>query len=127
MLDNLAILVVEDEPVIAMALTFAIWNAGGVVIGPASSVRAALSLLETHCAGAAILDFNLTDGVVTPILERLMHDNVPLIIQTGVGIPAELAARFPDLIVRIKPVIADDLVAELALLIDQRQMAVPAA
>ena len=38
-LDNLAILVVEDEPVIAMALTFAIRNAGGVVIGPAASVR----------------------------------------------------------------------------------------
>ena len=83
-------------------------------------------MLETHSVGAAILDFNLTDGVVTPVLERLMHDDVPLIIQTGVGIPAELAARFPDLIVRIKPVIADDLVAQLALLIDQRQMAMPA-
>ncbi len=127
MLDNLAILVVEDEPVIAMALTFAIRNAGGTIIGPAASVRGALSLLETHCAGAAILDFNLTDGVVTPVLERLIHDDVPLIIQTGVGIPAELAARFPDLTVRIKPVIADDLVAELALLVDQRQIAVPAA
>lgn len=121
MLNSSAILVVEDEPIIAMALAFAIGDADGVVVGPAASVKAALTLLETHSVAGAILDVNLTDGIVSPVVECLMQREVPLILQSGIGIPATLAARFPDLIVRIKPIIADVLVAELAALIVARQ------
>ena len=122
MLNCSAILVVEDEPIIALGLAFAIQDADGEVVGPAASVEAALVLLESHSVVGAILDVHLTDGVISPVVDYLMPRHVPLIIQTGVGIPVDLAARFPDLIVRIKPMIADELVAELAELIVARQV-----
>ena len=117
MLDHAAILVVEDEPIIGMALAYAIEDAGGTVVGPVASVKAALALLETQSVKGAILDVNLIDGLISPVVEYLMRHQIPLIVQTGVGVPADLAARFPDLIVRIKPAIADALVMELATLI----------
>ena len=47
----------------------------------------------------------------------LLDANIPIIIQSGVGIPPELAMRFPDLVVYIKPYVAADLVSKLASLI----------
>lgn len=122
MLNHAAILVAEDEPIIGMALAFAIEDAGGIIVGPAASVKAALALLEKQCVIGAILDVNLTDGVISPVVDYLMERRVPLIVQTGVGIPADLAARFPDLTIRIKPTVADVLVAELASLIVRHQL-----
>lgn len=121
MLNRCSVLVVEDEPIIAMALAFAIREAGGEVVGPAASVKTALTLLETHTVAGAIMDVNLTDGTVLPVVEYLMQRQVPLIVQSGIGIPTALANLYPDLIVRIKPVVADVLVEELAALIVDAQ------
>ncbi len=121
LLNSSAILVVEDEPIIALALAVAIRAADGEVVGPAASVKAALLLLETQSVAGAILDVNLTDGVASPVVEKLLQRGVPLILQSGIGIPATLAARFPELIVHIKPIVADVLVAELAALIVAHQ------
>lgn len=125
MLKNARILIAEDEPIIAMALTWAVGDAGGEVLGPAASVIAALELLETQTVSGAILDVNLTDGLVSPVVEYLMERNIPLIIQTGVGIPDELERRYPDVIVRIKPNISDELIKELAKLIGENQFSEP--
>lgn len=121
MLDHAAILIADDEPIIGMALSWAVKDAGGEVVGPAASVKSALTLLDSHSVAGAILDVNLTDGLVSPVVEYLMERKVPIIIQTGVGIPAELAHRFPDLVVRIKPNASDDLVEELMVMINDRQ------
>jgi CheY-like chemotaxis protein len=117
LLDRAAILVAEDEPFIALDLVFAIKDAGGEVVGPASSSDEALALLNAHPVVAAILDFNLMDGDAWPVVEYLMARGVPLILQSGVSLPAPLADRFPDLVVRIKPVPPATLVADLATLI----------
>lgn len=123
-LNRSPILIVEDEPIIAMALAYAIREADGEVVGPAASVKKALTLLETHMVAGAIMDVNLTDGTVLPVVEHLMQRQVPLILQSGIGIPTALAALYPDLIVRIKPVVADVLVAELSALIADSQLAI---
>lgn len=116
MLDRAAILVAEDEPFIALDLVFAIEDAGGEVVGPASSSGEALALLGAHAVSAAILDFNLMDGDTWPVVEYLMERGVPLVLQSGVSLPPPLAARFPDLLVRIKPVRPKALIADLAAL-----------
>ena len=121
MLYHTTILIVDDEPIIGMALSGAVIDAGGKFIGPAASVKAALSLLEAHFVSGAILDVNLTDGLVSPVVDYLMERQIPLIVQTGVGIPEELALRYPDIVVRIKPNCSDDLVAELAQMIRHRE------
>jgi DNA-binding NtrC family response regulator len=107
------ILIVEDEAIIGMALSHAVQQAGGEVVGPASTVKAALNFLQTRPISGAILDVNLADGVVTPLVERLRERGIPLIIQTAYRYPAELAALFPDLIVKMKPNFSQPLVGEL--------------
>lgn len=119
MLHDAAILVAEDEPFIALGLAMAIEDAGGAVMGPAASVREALALLAGMPV-AAILDVNLTDRDITPVVEILMARDIPLIIQTVVGVPPDLAARFPGLVVFIKPTAPAHLVLHLVGLIDAR-------
>ena len=117
MLDRSPVLIAEDEPFIALDIAMAIEDAGGEVVGPAASVEAALALLGTRTVSAAILDANLVDGDVSPVVECLVANDIPFIIQSGVGLPAELASRFPHLVARIKPLAASDLVGELAALL----------
>lgn len=118
LLNRPAILVVEDEPFIAMDVALAVEDAGGEVIGPAASISEALELLINRNPCGAILDVNLPDGDVTPVVECLVSRGVPLVIQTGIGLPSALAARFPDLVVVIKPVMVTDLVRRLEALMN---------
>ncbi|WP_426043071.1 hypothetical protein, partial [Brevundimonas sp. TWP2-3-4b1] len=76
---------------------------------------------------AAILDFNLVDGESSPLVEALVSLDVPFIVHTAVDLPTALAARFSDLVVRIKPCPAASLVAELEILLVQHERAVGAA
>ena len=122
MLNQILVLVAEDEAVIALDVAMAISDAGGKVAGPAASVKQALALISTRSIDAAILDVNLSDGDITPVAEILLAAGIPTIIQTGVGLPAELIARFPDLAVQMKPCESECLVAQLAMLIAGRQL-----
>ena len=117
MLNGALILIAEDEPFIALDVALAIEDAGGEVAGPAASVKEALALIESLSIVAAILDVNLADGDISPVAERLLVAGIPLIIQTGIGLPANLAAQFPDLPVHIKPYAAATLVVKLEVLI----------
>jgi DNA-binding NtrC family response regulator len=121
LLNQADVLVAEDEPIIGLDLGFAIEDAGGKVIGPASTVEHALTLLGSHSVAGAILDVNLIDGDISPVVECLIERRVPFILQSGVGLPPKLVARFPDLTVQIKPIRAVRLIEELAALIVERQ------
>ena len=68
MLNQVSVLIVENEPFIALDLATAVEEARGKVIGPARSVREALMLIERHLVQAAVLDVNLSDRDVTPLL-----------------------------------------------------------
>ena len=117
LLNHALILVVEDEPFIALDVALAIEDAGGKVAGPAASVKEALALIDTMPIVAAILDVNLVDGDISPVAERLITAGIPVILQTGIGLPPKLVARFPDLPVNIKPCVAATLVVQLEALI----------
>ena len=123
MLNRALILVAEDEPFIALDVALAVEDAGGEVAGPAASVREALALIESLPIVAAILDVNLADGDISPVAERLIIAGIPVILQTGIGLPPKLAARFPELQVNIKPCAAATLVSQLeALILNRRKM-----
>jgi CheY-like chemotaxis protein len=117
LLDKSAILVVEDEPFIALDLAATVMDAGGEVVGPAGSVQEALALLDACAVDGAILDVNLSGRDSCPVAERLIASGVPLIFHTSRGLPLEFSARFPNLIVHLKPLIAEVLVPQLARLI----------
>ncbi len=116
MLNNSLVLIAEDEAVIALDLTMAVRDAGGRVAGPAASVKRALALIDEMPIEAAILDVNLSDGDISPVAALLLASGIPIVLQTGVGLPADLVARYPDLPVQIKPCTAQSLVAHLSAL-----------
>jgi CheY-like chemotaxis protein len=113
-LSSFRILIVEDEPFIALELQALVEEARGVVIGPVGSASEALGLLETCAVSAAILDIQLSDRDVTPVAEALLALNVPMIFQSAVGLPPGLQLRCPDALVYRKPVSSEELISALA-------------
>ena len=117
LLATLPILIAEDEPFVALDLALAVKDAGGIPVGPAGSVREARELLASTQVAAAILDVNLSDGDVFPVLEVLMGRGVPVIVQTGLPVPLELRSRYPGLTVLAKPIEPAVLLAKLKALL----------
>jgi CheY-like chemotaxis protein len=84
-----SVLVVEDEAVIAMDLCLTVEEWGGQPLGPASSVREAPnSLAATPECRAAIVDVNLPDGDIGPVLDRLEERGAAVIGSTGFTLPS---------------------------------------
>lgn len=102
-----AILIVEDEPFVAIELSDAVESLGGVVIGPFPRVSEALALLETAVVAGAILDVQLRDRDITPVALHLAGSNTPLVFHTGTGLPPDLAERFSDPAIVMKPTPAE--------------------
>ena len=121
LLANALILVADDQPFIALDLAFAVEDAGGMVLGPTASVKEALALIAANPVVGAILDVNLVDGDISPVVEHLIGLGVPIILQTGVGLPSGLAAHRPDLVVHIKPCVSATLVLQLEAMIADKQ------
>ena len=104
MLGLAPILIVEDEPFIALELKASIEDAGGKVVGPVGSVQAALELLKTDVIAAAILDVQLSDGNVTPVATALIAVGIPVVFQSAVNLPSDLRRQCPDVAYYKKPV-----------------------
>jgi CheY-like chemotaxis protein len=98
-----SVLIVEDEPLIALALATAVEEAEGRVIGPAGSVPEALMLIEQHLVQAAVLDVNLSDRDVTPVAQLLIEGGVPVIFYSGLALPVALQERYPSASMFQKP------------------------
>ena len=114
MLAGYRVLVVEDEPLVAEDLKALLAEAEGVLVGPASSVREAQHLIKDGPAvDAALLDVNLRDGLVTPVLEALSARGVPTVVYTGGAVPEDVRQRHPELIALAKPVPPARLIGEL--------------
>ncbi len=80
------ILIVEDEPLIAMMLEDFLDILGRQVVGVADSVSSALPLLAAGGIDAAIVDVNLSDGEKCwPIADALAVAGTPFIVATGGG------------------------------------------
>ena len=77
------ILLVEDEPVLAMTMQQTLCAAGVRVLGPAASVNSALALIGAERPDGAILDLSLRGELVTPVACRLRDMGVPFILATA--------------------------------------------
>lgn len=83
-LSGKSVLMVEDEYLIADALCSAFEMEDVRVVGPFPSVRTAMEELDKGAtADAAVLDVNLNGERVFPLADRLMADNVPIVLTTG--------------------------------------------
>lgn len=110
------VLVVEDEPFVAMDVEASLAAAGCIVVGPAPSIERALALVAGEALDAAVLDVNLGGRSVEAVADALAARGVPFVFATGYGREA-LPARHGGAPVLGKPVAPARLVATLAALI----------
>jgi DNA-binding NtrC family response regulator len=92
-------------------------------VGPAASVCEARRLIRDGPAlDAALLDVNLSDGSVTPVLEALSARGIPSVVYTGGVVPEDVRQRHPDLLALSKPVHPARLIGELRKLIGSSRL-----
>lgn len=110
------ILIVEDEPLIAMMLEDFLDVLDQGVAGSVDSVAAALDRIGAGGIDAAILDVNLRGGEKsTPVAQALADAGVPFVFATG-GSDDGVDTRFRDRPVLQKPFTMDGVAKALAAL-----------
>jgi CheY-like chemotaxis protein len=81
---RMRILVVEDEPLLAMLTEECLTELGHEIVGSAATVDQALATIDTTPLDFALLDFTLADEATSaPVAVRLQADGVPFVYLTG--------------------------------------------
>lgn len=97
------ILVVEDEAIVAMALTDLLHELGFKVVGPFGNLGDAATATGTANFDAAILDVNLDGQMIYRVADVLSKRGVPFVFVTGYG-PEGISSRFKHIPVIPKPI-----------------------
>jgi CheY-like chemotaxis protein len=79
------ILVVEDEPYVAMMIQDVLAEHGCAVEGPVSKVSDALAIANSKLLHGAVLDINLGNEDTYIIASHLRQNAVPFMFATGYG------------------------------------------
>ena len=111
-----SILVVEDEPVIALQLETQL-NAAGARVYSAKRLRDALYMAEHPALSAAVLDYRLGGDNSSAVCRRLVDLGVPFVFYTGFR-DAAAFSHWPEAPIVPKPVdgrVLIDAVAQLLL------------
>lgn len=106
------ILVVEDDPLIALDLVDQLAQFGFSVVGIAANVADALALLDHESCDAAVLDINLGNETAAPIAHALGAQQIPFVTLSGYA-DGQRPPVFSGHIVFSKPVQIEALAAEL--------------
>ena len=80
---NLAVVVVEDEPLLSMLMEDLLDEIGCTVAATASTVAAGLAAIEHMAFDIAILDVHLGREEVWPITDRLIEKGKAFILASG--------------------------------------------
>jgi CheY-like chemotaxis protein len=115
------ILVLEDEPLIAMMLQGWLEEIGCETIGPAHTVQSALDLLQGARPDGALLDVSLQHGEKCyPVASDLRDRRVLFAFLTGYA-AEHVDARFGDVPVLCKPLEFESFKGAIAKLLSPRQ------
>lgn len=112
-----AILIVEDESMLAELLADNLRDGGYDIVGPAADVATALLLVETAHIGAALLDVYLPGGTVDDVADALVRRGIPFAFSSGSD-SSRIAARHRSRPTLQKPFNADALLRMAATLIE---------
>jgi DNA-binding NtrC family response regulator len=83
-LEGRTVLVVEDNPHIAMELASILEEAGASVVGPAASVQGAFDRMADQRVEIALLDVTLSDDeTVFPLADALAAQRIPFVFISG--------------------------------------------
>ncbi len=109
------IIIIEDEPLVAMDMESILTAAGCEIIGSAGTLDAARRLLAGSECDAALLDVNLGGSPVDELAAALTQKNIPFAFVTGYGREG-IPRRFRDVVVLKKPFSQEQVLALMDLL-----------
>jgi CheY-like chemotaxis protein len=107
------VLIVEDDPIIALDFEDTILGFGVKTVRSAASVARALDLIEQRSPDFALLDVGLIREKSFAVAERLEALKIPFAFVTGYGADARLPAAFANKPRLAKPYSTDALRALL--------------
>jgi CheY-like chemotaxis protein len=96
------ILILEDQPLIAILLQDWLTELGCETVGPAHSVKVALEIIPGAVLDGAILDVSIGDENSYPVADELFRRGIPVAFSTGHG-AGGLDSRFANALVLPKP------------------------
>ncbi len=107
------VLVVEDDALLALDMADQLRDAGLEVIGPATTVAKALTLLDEQGCDVAVLDVHLGAETSTPVAQALGARGIPFVIVSGYSTD-QLPPEFANVCAISKPARPEDLIARLS-------------
>jgi CheY-like chemotaxis protein len=87
------VLVLEDEPFIAIMLEEELEALGLHVVGPVNNLKSAITLADMPDLDGALLDLNINGAYATDVADKLRMRGIPYIFVTGHEPPAGLRHR----------------------------------
>ena len=80
-------LILEDEPLVAMNVELCLLDAGAAVVKIANSIASAKSALDEGIPfDAAVVDLGLADGNASTLIQVLSERGIAVVIMTGYGV-----------------------------------------
>lgn len=83
------VLLVEDEPIVAMLVEDMLTGLGAKVVGPAAQVNEAIAMARSAQLDAAVLDVKLGSDSSAEVAEVLREREIPYVLATGLDTPAD--------------------------------------
>lgn len=125
-LDDVRILVVEDDPLVAWKLSSDLGRRGALVYSPREDARGVEQAFDTTSllskVDAAVLDVELGGGTCEQIASRLTQAGIPFVFHTGSAEAIDGCLLRFDAPVIVKPAHVDEIVSAL-----RRTLARPSA
>lgn len=116
---KMRILIIEDEPILALDLEQSLADAGFAIVGVATRLAKALELIECSDCDAAILDGNLAGVSSEPAAAALAARGVPFLVMSGYS-ATQLHADFPTAPFIQKPSQVAHVIAALSTILPKR-------
>ncbi|WP_448661939.1 response regulator [Sphingomonas sp. CJ20] len=117
------VLVVEDEPLVALELVSILRDVGAEIVGPAASADQAMALIADAPIDVALLDGNLQGAMVDAVALALVQRDVPFLFVSGYG-REHLPAGFDEVAIVSKPFDPGQLIAAAVRLLGAGALAV---
>ena len=112
-LRGVRVLVVEDDPLLALDLEATLVGAGAVVAYLCHTLDEAVLRADTGDFAMAVLDFGLGSETVSPVARRLVNRGVPFILYTGKSRHEPSLAEWRDFSIVEKPASTSALVSAI--------------
>lgn len=117
------VLIVEDDPMVAMLVETALEDTQCSIMGPFGDLAGALAAADREVPDLAVLDINLGGEMVFPLAELLGARGVPFMLLSGYG-DTGLPADKPNWPICAKPFKLDELVLALGRLLEEHRSGV---